>query len=168
MSALIRDRHIVEDDYASLADDAPLPPAGKVIVSLERWSAEREALQRSGLTIGVRIPNTADLAEVWPQLSDRPLIEVQFPAFGDGRAYSQARLLRERYGFKGELRASGAAVVIDQAAQLSRCGVNAFVLRADQRAEAFVEALQRAAEIAWYQGPSGAPLPLHARRQTAA
>lgn len=132
MSALIRNQQIVPDDFVTLVDDAALPSSGKVIVSFARWQKEEPELRASTLTIGVRIPNTADLASVWPSLKERPLIALEFPAFGDGRAYSQARLLHDRYGFKGEIRATGAAVVRDQIHNMHRSGITAFVLREDQ------------------------------------
>lgn len=132
MSALIRNQQITLDDYITLADDAALPSTGKVIVSLARWQKQESELRASKLTVGVRIPNTADLASVWPSLNERPLIALEFPAFGDGRAYSQARLLHDRYQFKGEVRATGAAVVRDQLHHMQRCGITAFDLRADQ------------------------------------
>lgn len=134
MSTLIRDRQVVDNDYGWLADDAPLPASGKVIVSLARWQKEADSLRASGLAVGVRLPNTVDVATLWPELADRPLINVEFPGFGDGRAYSQARVLRDRYGYAGEIRASGAAVVRDQIHGMARCGINAFELRADQDA----------------------------------
>ena len=132
MSALIRNRQIDTDDYRSLADDDALPASGGAIVSLARWQAEQAALEASGLRIGVRIPNTADVAALWPTLSARPLIALEFPAFGDGRAYSQARVLRDRYGYPHEIRATGAAVVRDQIHSMYRSGINSFVLRDDQ------------------------------------
>lgn len=132
MSALIRNQAVEADDYVTLADDAPLPASGKVIVSLDRWQKEESVLRASGLAIGVGIPNTADVVSLWPTLQDRPLIAVNFPSFGDGRAYSQARVLRDRFGFKGEIRATGAAVVRDQMHNMHRSGINAFALRADQ------------------------------------
>lgn len=132
MSALIRNRQIEADDYAVLADDAALPDSGKLIVSLARWQQDEAALRSSGLTVGVRIPNTVELSTVWEQLKDRPLIALEFPAFADGRAYSQARLLRDRYGFKGEVRATGNAVARDQIHNMWRSGINSFALRADQ------------------------------------
>lgn len=135
MSALIRNRQIVPDDYVSLADEAALPASGKVIVSLARWEKEESMFRASGLTVGVSIPNTVDVAAVWKSLADRPLIALEFPSFGDGRAYSQARLLRDRYQFKGEIRATGAAVVRDQLHNMHRSGINAFALRADQDAK---------------------------------
>ena len=132
MSALIRNRQVVEDDCLTLADDTPLPPAGRVIVSLARWQKEADVLRATSLTVGVRIPNTADLAQAWPSLAERPLIALEFPAFPDGRAYSQARLLRDRYAYRGEIRATGAAVVRDHLFGMHRCGIDAFELRADQ------------------------------------
>lgn len=131
-ATLLRDRQIVADDFVTLADDAELPTNGRIVVSWERWQKEAEVLKASGLTVGVQIPNTLDLAVGAATLLDRPLIVLSFPSFGDGRAYSQARLLRDRYKFKGEVRASGAAVVRDQIHNMMRSGINSFALRADQ------------------------------------
>jgi uncharacterized protein (DUF934 family) len=132
MTNLIRDRKLVEADFPLLADDAPLPASGTVIVTLARWRQDAAALRASGLQVGVRIPNTLDVEDLWAEISDRPLINLEFPGFADGRAYSQARVLRDRYGYKGEIRASGGAVVRDQLHGMARCGINAFELRADQ------------------------------------
>ena len=148
MSTLIRDRAISADDYTDLADDQPLPAGGRCIVPLARWQAE-QASAGPAPGIGVRLPNTADVVQAWPLLQDRPLIVLEFPAFPDGRAYSQARSLRDRLGYRGELRAVGAAVVLDQLQSLQRCGFNSFVLRADQDAQACVALLK--AELLAYQ-----------------
>lgn len=129
---LIRDQKIVEPDFPLLADDAPLPVSGKLTVSLARWRQDGAALKTSGLEVGVRIPNTLDIADLWAEISDRPLINLEFPGFADGRAYSQARVLRDRFGYQGEIRASGGAVVRDQLHGMARCGINSFELRADQ------------------------------------
>ena len=138
--ALIRGRRISNDDYSLLDDDAPLPAAGKVIVSWNRWQQEHESLRAAALQVGVRIPNTLDLAQSWSLLEGRPLIALEFPAFPDGRAYSQARLLRDRYGYAGEIRATGSAVVRDQLQGMERCGIDAFELRADQDVSACIAA----------------------------
>lgn len=132
MSTLIRNRQIEADDYITLADEDALPASGAVIVSLARWQAEQATLEASKRVIGVRLPNTVDVATLWDLLSTRPLIALEFPAFGDGRAYSQARVLRDRYGYTGEIRATGAAVVRDQIHSMFRSGIDSFVLRADQ------------------------------------
>lgn len=132
MNALIRDQELVTDTFITLADDDALPSHGAVLVSWDRWQSDREALRAAALSIGVQIPNTLDLAESAQALLDRPLIALSFPAFGDGRAYSQARLLRDRYHYRGEIRACGQAVVRDQLQSMWRSGINSFALRADQ------------------------------------
>lgn len=162
MSAFIRNHQLSTDDFVVLADDQPLPASGRVIVPLARWSELRPSAGGDAI-VGVSVPNTTDIDQVWSALADRPLIELQFPAFGDGRAYSQARVLRDHYGYSGELRARGAAVVVDQAAQLARCGFNAFVLRADQDAGQFLARLLQAQTTQWYQRPSARPLPSASR-----
>lgn len=162
MSALIIDRAIVVNDWLTLADDAPAPAVGKVIVSLTRWQNERGAL--NSLTVGVRIPNTADIAQVWPEISDRPLIALEFPAFPDGRAYSQARLLRDAQDYQGEIRATGAAVVRDQLLGMARCGINALELRADQNAQ---ECLKAFADFSLGYQPATDGQPLIFRRRSA-
>jgi len=128
---ILRDGRIIENDTQTLADDAALPSSGRVLVSLSRWRKEREALLASVCKIGVLVPNTEDVAGLWPELRDRPLIAVQFPAWSDGRAFSQARVLRERFEYKGEIRATG-DVARDQLQFMQRCGINAFEIRADQ------------------------------------
>jgi uncharacterized protein (DUF934 family) len=136
MSLLIRHGEVVSDDpYQAVDDLAPLP-AGPVIVSLARWAQEAAALNPEQRAFGVRLPNTADVLALDAAVLRAPLIVLEFPAFADGRAYSQARLLRDRRGYSGELRATGAAVVRDQLLGMARCGIDSFQLRADQSAEA--------------------------------
>ncbi|NKF23271.1 DUF934 domain-containing protein [Solimonas marina] len=140
MSALIIDGRVAADAYVELADDQT--PAGTpCIVPLARWLEQREALQASGAPIAVRLPNTAEVGTIWPLLEDRPMIELDFPTFADGRAYSQARVLRDRYDYKGEIRARGGAVVRDQLHNMLRSGINAFALRDDQDVDTCLTAL---------------------------
>ncbi len=140
-TTLLRNQRVEADDYTLLADDAPLPATGKLIVSYSRWQAERDALLASARVIGVKIPNTIDIAGVLPEIADRPLIALDFPAFPDGRAYSQARLLAERFAYKGELRATGRAVVRDQIGFMVRCGFTSFELREGQDPAACLAAI---------------------------
>lgn len=142
MSLLIRDGAVVADDARTLADDEALPSSGRVIVSLERWTREQTPLQTAALQVGVRIPNTTDVLTLDDAVLKQALIALEFPAFGDGRAYSQAHLLRQRRQYRGEIRATGAAVVRDQIAGMARCGINAFALRADQDAQACLQAFK--------------------------
>jgi uncharacterized protein (DUF934 family) len=138
---LIRDGARVEDDWSHLADDAALPAAGKVIVSLARFRKERDTLCASSLNVGVQIPNTEDVNTLWPELKDRPLLALEWPKWGDGRALSQARVLRERYGYRGEIRAVG-AVARDLLQGMQRCGVNAFELRPNENLDQCLRALK--------------------------
>lgn len=163
MSTLIRDGRIDADDYTSLADDAALPSSGNIIVSLARFRNERESLLASGLSVGVRLPNTADVAALWPELADRPLIALEFPAFADGRAYSQARLLSERYRYAGELRAAGKAVVRDQVQFLVRCGFNSLELREGQDPAACLAAAREFS--VQYQPAADAVTPIFVQRR---
>lgn len=157
---LVRDRAIVPNDFVTLADDATAPTSGKVIVSLARWQKEGDALK--SLTVGVKIPNTADISQIWAQIKDRPLIVLEFPGFADGRAYSQARLLRDAQGYRDEIRAVGPAVVRDQIAGMARCGINAFELRADQKPE---ECLKGFADFSLAYQPAADSQPLIFRRR---
>lgn len=165
MSALIRNRQIAVNDAVTLADDEALPAGGRVIVSLARWQAEADSLRASALDVGVQLPNTVEVTGLWPEIADRQLIVLAFPGFGDGRAYSQATLLRSRCGYKGELRAVGAAVVRDQIAMMARCGFDSFVLRDDQNAEACLGAFEDF--HAAYQPAVDATLPVWKRRRGA-
>ena len=151
--SVILDGRIAANEWLSLADDAALPVAGKVIVSLKRFRAERTALDSSGLAVGVRIPNTEDVASLAQELASQPLIALEIPKMADGRAYSQARVLRERYAYRGEIRAQG-DVLHDQLFHMSRCGINAFELRADQDAQDCLRAFSDY-DLAYQRGADG-------------
>ncbi len=124
---LVRDGRAVDDDWVALDGDAPAPPGASVIVSLERWRLERAGLAASGARLGIRLSGGDAVADIADALDTLDLVALIFPAFTNGRAYSMARLLRERHGFRGELRAVG-HVLRDQASLMARCGFNAFEL----------------------------------------
>jgi uncharacterized protein (DUF934 family) len=104
------------------------------------------------------LPNDADPMQ--QALQDIHTIELHFPKFTDGRAFSQALMLRRRCGFKGEIRATG-DVLIDQLSQMQRCGFSSAVLRADQDIAKGRELLSHFS--AFYQGDVAQPQPLFAR-----
>src|SRR5262245_48230182 len=110
---LLRDGALVDDPWVVVADGDPLPDGKPLLVSLARFQAERASLVARGVPLGVSVTNTTDVATLAPDFGTLGLIALIFPKFNDGRAFSQARLLRERYGFKGEIRATG-AVLRDQ------------------------------------------------------
>lgn len=131
---LIRDGEIIEDTWTRLGDDDVLPEDGDAIVSHDRLRDETDAvLWRKGRT-GVALTNSEDPAELEPLLGDLDLIALEFPAFTDGRAYSQARLLRSKLGYTGELRATG-QVLADQAPLMLSCGFDTFEVDDSQNLE---------------------------------
>lgn len=127
---IIKNRSIVEDSWKLLEMDDALVD-GDIIVPLARWKAERETLQAHNGQVGVRINGGDSLESISKDLSQIPLIALGFERFADGRSYSYARLLRERYNYQGELRAIG-DVLRDQLNYMKRCGIDSFVLREDQ------------------------------------
>lgn len=141
MGALIRGGELVPDDWQELADDAELPAGGKYIVSLARWQDLAEAAVPEQLELGLRLGNDQDVESLWPEIGHAILIALEFPGAADGRAYSQARILRDRLGYRGEIRAVG-AVIGDQLFEMSRCGFSAMELRDDQDPQTCLRLLQ--------------------------
>jgi uncharacterized protein (DUF934 family) len=124
MAAIIKDGKIVGNDWTHAGDGDTLPE-GNATVTLQRWQAEKDALAARNAPLGIRL-GTADAPEaIAGDLARFSLIVLEFPKFTDGRVFSQARLLRERYGYTGELRVRG-DFLRDQLFYLSRVGVNAF------------------------------------------
>lgn len=161
---LIKDRRAVEDTWtvvgAPAGEHDELPCEGDLIVPLGTWIERSEPLvQRTG-RVGVWLgpaDEPATLVESGPLPG---LIAVFFPAFTDGRGYSTARLLRQRYGYTGELRAIG-DILRDQVFELTRCGFDALRLRADQNLDAVLRAFDDFSEV--YQAAVDRG-PLFARR----
>ena len=122
---LIRDGQIVEDTWTLVDDVEPLPASGDIIVSLDRFLAEGPGLLAREGRLGLALDNVIDPDDIQEFLQHLDLIALEFPAFTDGRAYSQARQLRNHLGFTGELRATG-AVLADQAAFLTLVGFDTF------------------------------------------
>lgn len=159
MRSVIKNRRIVEDHWQHVADAAELPD-GSVIVSWARWQKERSALLERRQALGVRLPNTANVSDVAADLPALAVVALEFPKFSDGRAYSQARLLRERYGYRGEIRAVG-DVLRDQLLFMARNGFDAFELRADRSLEDALEAFGEFTVT--YQAAADQSAPLYRR-----
>lgn len=115
-----------EDPYLDVADEDPTPGQGAVILSLARFQAEGEALLAAGRDVGVRLNADEGVEQLAPWLDRLKLVALVFPKFRDGRQYSQAMLLRERFGYTGELRAVG-EVLREQGHFMVRCGFDVFV-----------------------------------------
>jgi len=128
---LIKDGRIVEDSWYKAETAADLSQAGDLIVPLALWQAERARLLARNTRLGVALAAGETPEAIAADLDRLDLVALEFPKFNDGRAYSAARLLRERHGFAGELRATG-NVLSDQLAFMLRCGFDAFEA-ADER-----------------------------------
>ncbi len=137
--ALIKDGRVVEDRWIAVADGAPLPDQGPVVIGLARWHSERDALLSGFRPLGLRLDNDQSPAPIAGDLAHFDLVVLNFPRFTDGRAYSQARLLRERYRFPGEIRATG-QVLRDQLAAMRRCGFDAFEIGREGAVECWARA----------------------------
>jgi len=138
---LVKNGQIATDVFFHAADGAELPGEAPVLVSAARFLEDPEGLLKRG-KVGVIWPNNRDLDGLVPYLDRLVLVALVFPSFRDGRAYTQARLLRERHGFEGELRATG-QVLRDQFVFMLRAGFDAFEVRKQADAEAFGEAARR-------------------------
>ncbi len=114
----------INDDWQFVDDDTNLPRNGPVIVSLARWRDSRDELIPRPFPTGVALKEDEFAEEIEDDLIHLALVQVFFPTFADGRAFSTARTLRERYGFKGEIRATG-DVLLDQLQFMHRCGIDA-------------------------------------------
>ncbi len=166
MQKLIKDGVITENTWTLIAKPegdaaAFVVPSDDVIVPLNVWLAQKNSLQ-TRKNIGVWLDSDETAEQLGDDAKTLPLIGVNFPLFMDGRAFSTARLLRERYGFSGELRAIG-NFIRDQLCYLRRCGVNAFAFsNPEMNLEAAIKSLNDFNE--YYQTSVDQPLPLFRRR----
>ena len=139
---LVKHGKITNDALVHVADDAEIPGDGAILITAARFLEDAEGLSRRVGRTGVIWPNNRDVDDLVPYLDRLAVIALVFPTFRDGRAYSQARLLRERHGFKGELRATG-QVLRDQFLFLARAGFDAFEVSKDADVPAFAAAMTR-------------------------
>ncbi|HEY9182001.1 MAG TPA: DUF934 domain-containing protein [Gammaproteobacteria bacterium] len=146
--ALIKNGELVASSFVDVSGADAIPPAGPVIVSLAQWQAQREALLARGTPLGIRLHSDQPPELVAADLPHFSVVALEFPKFRDGRAYSYARLLRERYGYKGELRAVG-EVLLEQLFFMLRTGFDAFELTSQDPVGDYRTAL--ADFSVWYQ-----------------
>jgi len=142
MPRLIKGREVVDDAYMVVHGAAPVDVTEgvPVIVPLAVWQANRDALRRRA-EVGVWLAPADDPMALADDLASLAVIAVEFPSFTDGRGYSIARLLRERLGYQGELRAIG-DIQRDQLYYLSQVGFDAFAVREDRDIEAALASLR--------------------------
>ena len=125
MPHVIDNSGMIEDDWQQLDDGEVIRGRTGVIVSLGRLEREWKQLKSLPVKLGVLLEPTSDVGNLKPYLDHIKIVLLPFAVFSDGRAFSQARLLRGRYAFKGDIRAIG-DVIPDQLQFMQRCGFNQF------------------------------------------
>ena len=145
---LLKEGKRAEDPWQRVEADAPLPKTGPAYVELERWQQDREVLIARVEPVGVLLKSDEHAEELANDLGHLDLIALDFPGFKDGRAYSNARMLREKYAFTGELRAVG-DVLLEHLLFMHRCGFDAFEIDSDDPEEDWQTAV--ADFDVWYQ-----------------
>ena len=164
MPKLIKEGRIADNlwSFVELAEQDALPE-GNVLVSLDYWNEHQQQIGQRQPSVGVRLQSTDTPDQIQGELNNIPVIAVNFPVFTDGRGFSIARLLRERMGYQGELRAVGAPIR-DQLSYLSRVGFNAFELAEHYDPADALNSLKDFSES--YQVAVDQPVPLFRRRQS--
>ena len=167
MPKIIREQKIVDDTYAVFklgesenAVTARLPD-GPTLFPLTVWLARKDEIRARNAVVGVWLESGEDPVAIADDLDSLPVIAVNFPKFTDGRSYSTARLLRERYAYRGEIRAIG-DVLHDQLFYMQRCGINAFALKDGKDIESALAGFKVFSER--YQAAVDEPQPLFRRR----
>ncbi|UVE19500.1 DUF934 domain-containing protein [Pseudomonas sp. LS44] len=164
MQRIIKNGEIVDETWHLLPKDATLEiltNCDDYIVPLALWREHSHALKARDGGVGVWLDADEAIEEIVEELQHFQVIALNFPAFTDGRHYSTASLLRQHYGFKGEIRAIG-DVLRDQLFAMRRCGFDAYALRADKDPQDALKAFEDFSEV--YQAAIDQPLPLFRRR----
>ena len=164
MQQIIKGNEVVQDTWELLPKDATLEQvtnAGDVIVPLALWLEHAHALKARDGRLGIWLDSDEEAEHIADDLEHFQVIALNFPVFSDGRNYSNARLLRDRYQYKGELRSIG-DVLRDQLFFMHRCGFDAYALREDHDPHAALASLNDFSEV--YQASTDQPLPLFRRR----
>ncbi|HCA25142.1 MAG TPA: oxidoreductase [Pseudomonas sp.] len=164
MQRLIKNGEVINDSWHLLDKDATLdglPNSDSIIVPLALWLEHSHALKARDGGLGVWLDSDEEVESIADDLSQFQVVALNFPVFSDGRNYSNARLLRDRYQYQGEVRAIG-DVLRDQLFFMQRCGFDAFALRADRNADEALESLKDFSNA--YQAATDQPLPLFRRR----
>lgn len=155
--ALLKDGLLAEDPYTDVSNLEVADFSGAVIVSLQQWLDNRDLLSARDEPLGIVLRSDEKPEQIKNDLQRFSVIALQFPTFRDGRAYSYARLLRDRYGYTAELRATG-EVLLEQLHYMQRVGFNSFAVVSEDAAHDWAIASDDLS--VWYQ-------PTNDRRATA-
>ncbi len=137
---LLKNGEVAEDSWRNLADGDAISVEETIIISLKRWQESRDEFSGRNGQLGIRLESNQKPDEISADIDRFDLIALNFPTLPDGRVFSYARILRERYGFQGELRATG-KVIQDQLFFMHRCGFDSFELSAGEDIEKSIAAL---------------------------
>ena len=161
---VIKNGRVLEDDWQRIAEPDPGQPLpeGDLIVPLDYWRNNRESLARHNGKIAVCLNGDDGLDDFSDSLDQFALVALEFPKFTDGRSYSHARLLRDRFGYRGEIRAVG-EVLRDQLFFMQRCGLDSYQVREDKDAEDALKGLSDFS-VKYQTAADGAP-PVYKLRQ---
>jgi len=140
---VIKDKAVANDDWQLIRelDNEAAIPAANVVVPFAYWQANRDELLKRNTENAVWIDGDIETEALLDDLKHFSMIALDFPAFKDGRSYSHACLLRQRYDYKGELRAIG-DVLRDQLFYMQRCGMDSYEVREDKDIEDAIKSLQ--------------------------
>jgi uncharacterized protein (DUF934 family) len=161
MPLVLKDNCVVEDSWILIDADSQSLPDGNLLLSYAQWQHLPEQIEAHKGNIGVIIEGDSDIENIIEPLLKLPLIAINFPKFADGRGFSLATLLRERYQYDGEVRAVG-GFIRDQLYFLSRCGFNAFMFSDNTDLSEAAESLKDFSET--YQVSADQKQPLYRRR----
>lgn len=161
MPQLLKDNRVIDDSWTALAEDALSLPDGDLLLSYAQWQTFSDQIEAHRGSIGVVIEGNAEIEDIIEPLLNLPLIAINFPKFADGRGFSVASLLRDRYNYRGEIRAVG-GFIRDQLYLLNRCGFNAFKFAEDIDLSEAAKSLEDFSET--YQVSADQENPLFRRR----
>jgi uncharacterized protein (DUF934 family) len=146
--AILKHGALQPNEWLTVADDQALPDGKPVVVTLDRWLKEGDTLSGRNAPLGLKLRSDQSPVAVADDLDRFGLIVLEFPKFTDGRGYSQARILRQRLGYAGELRATG-NVLRDQYLFMDRCGIDSIEIADETKAGGYLDSLGEFS--IWYQ-----------------
>lgn len=161
MPQILKNNQVIDDNWIMVDDSSDSLPQGNILLSYEQWQTFADQLNNHKGKLGVWLDGHAEIEQLVEPLLELPLIAINFPKFADGRGFSSARLIKERYNYQGELRAIG-GFIRDQLYLLKRCGFNAFQFSNETELADAAESLKDFSEN--YQVSADQESPLFRRR----
>jgi uncharacterized protein (DUF934 family) len=161
MPQLLKDGNVIDNSWQLVDADTDALPQGDILISTSQWHKQQDVLADRAGAVGVWIDSHEEIEAFADGIIALPVIAINFPKFADGRGFSLARLLRERYGYSGEIRAIG-EIIRDQLFLMQRCGFNGFAFDTELDLAEASKSLQDFSDA--YQVAVDQPEPLFKRR----